>query len=361
MWARHNLGGPLFIKLDDGSLRDEHGRLVYCSAEHFINEMVNGGACFICGVHQDDAEFNSEHVFPNWMLRRYGLQNQYVNLPNDVGHKYTSYKIPCCKSCNSIMAHEFESPISELVRNGYEAIMNHLRTDGPRRLFIWLNLVFLKAHLRDNMLPLYPDRRKGPELLSSAYAWEDLHHVHCVARSFYSGTVLDASAYGSLIIVPAKVSNQFTLFDYKDTYNGQTLFLRMDRIAIFAVLNDAGAANSIAKNMISKVDGPLSPIQLREIFAHLVYVNRSLVKRPTFMTNVKVQRNELRITSDHPEQVSLEEHEPSKLGNIILASIEDLLDFYNATDDRDTIGQGKWTSLFRSDGSFNSNSMEVPA
>jgi hypothetical protein len=323
--------------------------------------MVNGAACFICGVHQDDAEFNSEHVFPNWMLRHYGLQNHYVNLPNDVGHKYTTYKVPCCKSCNTLMAREFESPISELVRDGYEAITDHLRTDGPLRLFVWLNLIFLKAHLRDRMLPLQLDRRKGSELLSGAYAWEDLHHVHCVARSFYSDTILDASAYGSLIIVPAKVSKPSALFDYKDIYQGQVLLLRMDQIAILGVLNDAGAVNSMAKDMISKIDGPLSPIQLREIFAHFVYINRRLAERPTFMTNANVQRNELTITSDHPEQVSLEQHDPSELGGIILASVEDLLDSYNATDDRDSIRQGKWTSLFRPDGSFNSNSMEPPA
>jgi hypothetical protein len=88
----------MFTTSDDGLVMDERGRIVYFSADRFITYIVEGGACFICGAHRGTVEFNDEHVLPNWILKRYGLHNKYINLPNDAGHRYGNYKIPCCKS-----------------------------------------------------------------------------------------------------------------------------------------------------------------------------------------------------------------------------------------------------------------------
>ena len=335
----------MFFLLDDGSIRDEQRRLVYCSPDRFLAEIVEGGACFICGIQPGDADFNAEHVLPNWIIKRYGLQNDLINLPNDEGHRYTGYKIPCCKSCNSFMGDTFEVPISELFDRGYEALVEHLRQEGPLRLFTWLNLIFLKAHLRDKMLPLHLDRRRGSEALSNSYRWEELHHIHCVARSFYSHATLTPSAYGSLLVLPAQIAAPYTQFDYKDSYQAQTLLLRMGGVAVLTVLNDACAVVNAAQGLLARINAPLSPLQLREVFAHLAYINLSLEHRPEFITNAKAQTNELLITCQHPDKVSLKPYEPAALGQIMLECVQDYLDFYNLTIDRDAISQGRWTFL----------------
>jgi len=345
----------LFILTRDGSVTNEHGKIIYFSADRFIDDIVDGGACFICGAQPGTTEFNSEHILPNWIIRRYGLHNKQVNLPNDTGHRYT---IPCCKSCNDTMSAEFEKPISEIVKQGYDALVNYIRQEGPRKLFVWLSLIFLKAHLKDRLLPLHPDPREGSARISDVYAWEDLHHIHCIARSFYSGAVLDPSAYGSVFILPAKAADPFTAFDYIDLYRAQTLLLRMDGIALLAVLNDACACFNALQEMFTNISAPLSPLQLRELFARLADANLSLETRPMFKSNIKAKEQRVIISSDHPETMSFKQPDPGQLGTILLHSVQEVLTALGAIDDVDAISQGKWSSLYSPDGTFNNGNIE---
>lgn len=342
----------MFLMSDDEMIVDERGRIVYFSADRFITDIVEGGACFICGARRDAVEFNDEHVLPNWILKRYKLHNESINLPNGAGHKYGSYKIPCCKSCNSLMSDIYEVPISKVTASGYEPFVDFL-AENPWKVFTWLSLIFVKAHLRDNMLRLNLDARKGNEPLSQLYAWEDLHHVHCMARSFYSGVELEPSAFGSMIVLPASTAEQWMPFDFKDVYRSQTMLLRMDEIAIFVVFNDACAVMNIVNPVISKVTGKPAPFQLREIFAHLVYGNQLLETRPVFSTQFRSDPERLVIASDCPKPVTIGDFDAERFGFINYSCNEDLFGIYGASNDQcESISKGTATTLFRDDGNF---------
>src|SRR5689334_20796603 len=79
---------------------------------------------------------------------------------------------------------EIEAPISELIGRGHHAVCEHLEHEGPWLFFVWFNLIFVKTHLMDRTLRLHQDRRKPDDRISDHYTWEQLHHIHCVARSF---------------------------------------------------------------------------------------------------------------------------------------------------------------------------------
>jgi hypothetical protein len=350
----------MFIQMPDGSIRDDQGKLIYFSTERFVRDVVEGDCCFICGTHPDEAPFNEEHVLPNWILKRYILHGREINLPNDSGYKYGRYKIPCCQACNLRMADQFETPISALVDQGYQAFTDYLLQEGPWRVFVWLSLIFLKTHLKDKDLRRHLDPRQGTSVISDAYAWEELHHIHCVARSFYTGCELDASALGSLLILPAKCADHFEPFDYRDIYDAQALLLRLDDIALFAVLNDSCAAYNVVGTMLQRITGFLSPLQLRDVLAQLVFINLSLKERPTFHTEVMPAEGRCVISAKHSSQVALTDHDPRKLGQIQFECCKDVLAFFQATDDLEAIKQGRWSSLFRADGSFCDDSMEKP-
>ena len=173
-----------FIKTEDGSVLDESGRVLYFSVERFIRDICEGDCCFICGVSPSQAEFNDEHVHPKWVLKKFDLFDKRIGLPNDSDFRYGSYTIPCCKSCNSQMGLTFETPISQLVEQKFNAVSKYMVDKGPWLLFMWLNLIFIKAHLKDKSLRLHKDRRKPDDRISDYYTWEDLHHIHYVSRSF---------------------------------------------------------------------------------------------------------------------------------------------------------------------------------
>ncbi|MBI3351353.1 MAG: hypothetical protein HY036_02120 [Nitrospirae bacterium] len=229
------------IKQADGSYVDDTGKVIYFSTERFINEIALGQNCFICGAHPGSKAFNDEHILSDWILRKYSLVNRKITLPNGTQFKYGSYRIPCCKECNSNMGDIFEnkiSPASVDLKSFSQLVNSH----GSQYIFCWLSLIFIKTHLKDAILPLEQDRRKGTANIGeSFYAYETLHHIHCISRSFYTDANWENWVLGSLLIGPAKIMDGVESFDFADDYNAKSVMLRLSDFFIIAVFDDAGA------------------------------------------------------------------------------------------------------------------------
>src|SRR5262249_34980965 len=171
-------------------------------------------------------------------------------LPNEARFTYGSYTVPCCKPCNSRMSEVFERPISHLHSQGFNAITEHVRRDGPWLIFKWLALIFFKAHLKDTSLRFHLDLRKGSQNIGDAYPWEDFYHIHCIARSFHTGAKLAAPVLGSFFILPGKTGTPFGDFDYSDLYGPKTMLLRLGEIVFVAALMDSCAAFNFIRQWI---------------------------------------------------------------------------------------------------------------
>src|SRR5262249_18123356 len=215
---------PNIKRTDDGSLVDMNdGRVLFFSIERFAKDIAEGNCCFICGAQPGTKIFNNEHVIPDWILRRYKLHNHKIRLPNGTETTYGRYKVPCCRECNSLMAETFETPLSAVLENFVRTRTFATVPNIQRTLFNWLALIFLKTHLKDRLLPLHPDPRKGAESIASSYSWDQLHHLHCVARSFYTDAVWTHGVIGSVFLLPARKEGNF---DYRDHYPTHTMLIR---------------------------------------------------------------------------------------------------------------------------------------
>jgi hypothetical protein len=306
-----------FFRLPDGSIHDNRGRMIYLSTERFMSNICEGDKCFICNSSRESLPFNDEHILPEWILRRYHLRKAQILLSNHRGHRYGSYTIPCCKPCNSEMGTIFEKPLRELIAQGADAMHRYLREEGPFLLFIWMTLIFLKAHLKDTEQPIHRDQRLGTEKIADSYRWETFHHLHCVARSFYTGCELAPEAYGSLVILPAKeVSNPAQNFDFCTLSEAQAMLLRLGNIALIAVLNDSCAAVNVIVPRLTGCPAPFSPFQLREIMAHCAFVNLNLKERPRFLTKIKANDQKCVITARVPERLELGSCKRSEFGRL---------------------------------------------
>jgi hypothetical protein len=282
-----------------------------------------------------------------------------ITLPNGEAVTYDRYKIPCCEACNTHLGAQIETPVRALVDSGMDGLTEYLRGGDPRLLFVWLTLIVLKTHLKDTQLRQRLDHREGSGRIADAYTWEDFHHLHCVARSFYSGAVLDTSAIGSILVWPAKQAEHLPDFDFRDLHAAQTVLVRLGDIALLAVLNDACATMSMIQDTLQRLEGPLSPIQLRELLAHFSYLNLNLEERPHFYTNVQPRVNRSKIWSSHPSQVRLATVQQVSLGEMVYGCCQDVLELCQCTDDVELIKAGRLTWLLRADGSFNHESMDL--
>jgi hypothetical protein len=224
-----------------------------------------------------------------------------IALSNRAGLTYDRYKVPCCESCNTLMANAFETPISELIADGYEAVADQVKREGPWLLFKWLSLIFPKTHLKDRNLRFNLDSRDGREKIADFYSWDQLHHIHCIARSFYTGAKLDQTVLGSFVIFPAKVGTPFGDFDYRDMYAGRTVLLRLGEIGIVSVLNDSCAAWNLLNGLLQRINGPVSPSQSKELFARMAFVNLHLKERPAPASRFSDDGSNYVILAESPE------------------------------------------------------------
>jgi hypothetical protein len=295
---------------EDGSVYRDDETAIFFSIVRFTEDIVQGDHCFLCGRSRTQVEFNDEHVISDWILRKHNLHNRNISLPNGTLFRYSQYKVPCCKQCNSSMGKLFEEPMSELFNAGYDAVAAFISTKAGRtKLFVWLALIYLKTHLKDLALRIHRDARQPDERIADMYDWDTLHHVHCVARSFISGASIDENVLGSLVILPATSPEGADDFDYGDNYRARTMFVKIGEVAIVAVLNDAGTSirfrtdpkkKVLGHPLLSAISRPLSPMQVREVMAELAYINLRIDNRPTFLTSVDPQTEECNIEAIVP-------------------------------------------------------------
>jgi len=340
---------------EDQSIEDEQGRVLFYSADRFLRDVVEGDCCFNCGAAPGSVLFNDEHVVPDWVLRRFGLHDKRIVLPGGSEIPYGRYKVPCCQSCNSFLGEVLEKPVAALFAAGYNAIIEHLKNEGPFLLFTWLNLLFLKTHLKDRSLLINRDRRVASGPIGDLYDWPELHHIHCVARTCHTGAALDPKGIGSVFLFPAKTGSPLGDFDYADYYPGRAMMVRLGDVGVVCVLNDACAALNVVMEMLQKFTGPLAPLQWREVLAHFAYANIRLKNRPRFHTTIDRHNGSLTISADVAEEIELVDFVASDFGHAlysVLSSVLDVVPFPEPERVREHIRQGRWGFLFDGEGRF---------
>ncbi|MGA8740958.1 MAG: hypothetical protein WB561_07205 [Terracidiphilus sp.] len=351
----------MFTVTSDGSVLDRDGRIIFFSLERFISDIANGDCCFICGAQRDAVPFNDEHVVPDWILRRFELHERRIEVTNQILLRYGGLTVPCCVDCNSEMGDLFEKPMSALFGAGFNAVSEELKEHGPWALFCWMALIFLKAHLKNKYLNYHLDRRKGDLKIGELHSWEELHHLHCVARSFYSRARMAPEVLGSLVVLPAKVKPHFEGFDFIDLTAAQTMLLVMGDIAIIAVFNDSQSALTIESEVnLPKIGGPLSPVQLRELAARFASVNLKVEPRARFASEIDAFSEEYAITAERPDQVHCPAWDNDLLGRIMYALTKDFLQIIrNGEEIGGFVKSGQYTFLTTPSGTFDFDSMEL--
>lgn len=303
------------IVTSDKSVLNLDGKILHFSGERFQKDIVDGDCCFMCGASPESKAFNNEHVIPNWLLTEMGLHDQSVTLSNGSLLRYSSFVVPCCKSCNEFLGKEVEEPISRILKGGFENVLEHIKREGPWRLFEWLNLVFLKTHLKDTRLRYHLDARKGNERISDFYEWSGIHHIHCVSRARYTNAEIDPLIGGSFLCLSTASAAEQEAFDYSDLVKSCAVYLRFKDVAFISILDDVGMAQTaLHDGLLSKLQGPLSPLQLRELFGQIAYT-RTRLTPPEFYTQFGRARPKL--TATIPGEFTLSDHDPERLGAMV--------------------------------------------
>lgn len=348
---------PRFKILDDQSIVDNTGKIVFFSIERFKSDIALGNCCFLCGAKPSEKIFNDEHIIPDWILRRYNLQNRNITLPNGEIIRYSQYKVPCCKECNGFLGDKIEKPIRELFLGGLDKIKDYVTENGFWIFFQWLSLIFLKIHLKDKEYRFFVDRRHPDYKIAEIYEWEGLHHIHCIARSPYTKCPIDSKVFSTTLILPTKSFGDREQFDYGDIYPGKGILVRFGDFCIISILNDSCASSDIFESELKKINGFLNPLQYREILVRLSYINLNIKNRPKYYTDFNFKKG-CKIIAQLPDYFEFEDNKLFNYGDFLYSATYDFVK--NSVDsNRDEIlknvEKGTWTFLFDENGNFINN------
>lgn len=265
----------------DGTLRATDGRLVSEPTRVWAERIRRGGNCFVCGALEGTRVFNNEHVLPEWILRKYNLFKETITLPNGTTHRYDTYTIPCCASCNALLGQEIEKPVSQLIHQGYTAVIQYIEANGPFLFAVWMALVYFKTHYKDLTLRANRDRRIGEGFLGDRHRWERLQHAYALAVSPYTRAKIRRETIGSFLTHPTWYFEGNSPFDYLDASPASTVMVRFGEFSFFHNLSDAGALDGFIREHAQRITGPISEIQARELAVRIGYGERLLINPPT--------------------------------------------------------------------------------
>jgi hypothetical protein len=333
-------------------------KTLYFGMEDFKNKILQGDCCFICGASPEEKPFNNEHVIPGWILKKFGLHDKKMTLPNKARVLYGSYKIQCCQDCNSLLGSEIEGPMSKLFSQPYKQFVEIVERTPEiiQDIFRWICLIYAKVHLKDKNYSYSLDKRVVSGPISDRHSWEHIHHIHAIARSFYTKPKIDPRVYGTIYIVPAYQDDIEVYFDYYDSSFAYIVILQLGSICIISSLNDSCAGFTYFKNTFSRINGPLTRLQIREIAANLFYINVNLLSRPLYFSSISEGNYEIGV--ELPKTLELAgSDEALSLGEIMYDISKDILPKNVDQELLKNLKAGRWTFLFDETGKFINNSL----
>jgi hypothetical protein len=99
--------------------------------------------------------------------------------------------------------------------------------------------------------------------------------------------------------------NEIESFDYADSHISRCILLKIEEFSIICCFDDGGSGSFFIDEKINNIKESFHPLQLREILAHLSYLNVNLKERPVFQSryNKTNQIIEAIIPNSNPELV----------------------------------------------------------
>lgn len=341
------------MKTDDGSIIDSEGKLVFLSRTLFERDVAKGARCFLCAQSISKNTSTREHIIPNWVIRKCNIQDRRINLPNGARVNYGRYVIECCTNCNGLLDKEIEKPIKKVFDSGFDGLRDFINNGGRDTLIIWLSLIFIKTHLKDQNFRMNLNFKSGNESIAEGvgYDWDIFHHTYCISRIPFTKSSYDDSALGSLIVVKINEDGIEDHFDFFDITRAHTIGLVIQGVGIIAVFGDAGVVrHAIETQIVDRIEGPVSHPQFRELVAHFSSCALHLKTHPNFMTiTSRSNHDELKIVTTMPERwPEFEVFERRLLGSLMTFMLHDFIDENELED----LASGELSFLFDGDGKF---------
>jgi len=244
------------------------------------NRSIKKDNCFLCGVKLNNFNRSKEHIFAEWLLRRFDLWNNQLILLNRTSVPYREATIPCCIRCNGILG-KIENLIRKVSNDGFDKFSKL----PEEKIFLWIQKIYYAIFYMEGRFLFDRSDKKSGTIVDNKFiqGYEASHFFLQAARN----KVIFHEPYPwSIFIFKLQKYNIEKLnFDYRD-HPSMAVAIRMGEIGIIACLQDNGTQKQYFSDSLEGIKKiSLHPIQFNELIAMVFYRESLRNRTPKYIMN----------------------------------------------------------------------------
>lgn len=235
-------------------------------------------------------------VFPDWILREYGLGEKLFKFLDENIVTYDEIKMPVSDEAELAFS-KIDSEIKAAFSLGYQAVsaLNELT------LFQWIGKLVYGTIYNEIRTGIKQQLASGEPFNFSQSLAAKFSNFHLMLQSIVRPVEFEGILPWSIKVIKLTAGDE--PFSYRDEINTLVFSLKLKDFGIIACLQDNGESLNYHKNILDKIQNkPLHPIQFEEIcarFFYSAYLFNRLPEFTVFQTDeaVFIESMPLRISS----------------------------------------------------------------
>jgi hypothetical protein len=234
--------------------------------------------CFLCeapltGTGGKRTKDTREDVFPQWLQRQFGLQNQRCAIADPNSRLYSEILIPACAQCNNEYLSKFESRLAKALTAGIEQFVRLRKAD----VFLWCGKIHYGA-IHSDVVPRHPVTREPQQARLPQLLLDDLAFLRLLLQGFRKRVVIfgvTEPPYSVLLFKLYCGRDPGYYFQVRQAMQMPGIALQLGPIGIIVVCDDYGLTNRVYNEHFQSIVGDhfLHPVQFWEMAGRLLYAS----------------------------------------------------------------------------------------
>lgn len=240
--------------------------------------------CFLSGEKLSSRDEEIQ-VIPTWLMQKYGLTSQMIQMLDERVASYKELKLPCSTEVAEKID-LLERKVETAFLKGFDAVSNLSQLE----LFQWVGKLVYGMIFNEIQAGIRQQTAVGEPMNFSHVLTHKFHHLHVMLQSLIMPIEFDGTLPFNIQVLP--VNNPEDTFSYRDEINTLVFSMRMRDFGIIATLQDNGTNAVYHSEYVDALKGlPLHPIQFEELcgrFFYSAYLFNSLPEYTVLPTPTKV-------------------------------------------------------------------------
>lgn len=232
--------------------------------------------CFLTGRELGIGQKKFVPVFPEWLIKRYHLEEAQLTMLNWNKMKYGDMMLPASDEV-VVAINRLDDATQKAFEQGYEAV-NAL---PELTIFQWMARIMYGVLFQDLNYTIVQRELKGQSFKLSLVMQRKFKNLLFMLQSLIRPVVFEAFTPWSMKCCRVNVSKD--VLNYKDETHKLNFCLGMNGFGIVACLQDNGEIAEFHKDILRKIgDNILHPAQFEELYGRFMYANYTLRETPDY-------------------------------------------------------------------------------